>query len=194
MVQDNPLLGPQWEELAKAIVLVLDATPNDRTFCIQTYALKYGLQTGTSPYFQGAKDDFGSFFIEIAANLTCDPKLTEEEFKMMEFLGWDLPAVTTDEFQDQEFGSEANNCPNFERRYSDDVPREEIAEAILEALVIAYGLTEEDFFNFGPPRRAEMIAKNTSLGRLKILDTNPFGEIFALPGQHLDMLGDDPEN
>lgn len=184
MIRDNPLLGPEWEELGKAIVLILDATPTDDVFCVETYSHNHSLSPSTSPYFQGNKDEFGEFFIEIAANLVCEPKLTEEQFKMMEFLSWDLPYVT----DEQPFGSLTSGSPNFERRFADDVPREVIAEAIIEALVVVYGFTDEEFFNFGGKRKTELIASNTNLGRLKTDKGNPLGQIFALPGKHLDMI------
>ncbi len=188
MIHDNPLLGPQWDALAEAIALVIKKTGKNRTFCITTYGLRYGLSPDTSPYFQGVRDEFGELFIEAAANLMCDPPLSDEEFAMMDFLSWDKPAVTPEEFENRDFGAESNDRPNFERRFSDNVDPVDIAEFIMQTMVVVYGLTEEDFFNFGGRETSDQVEALGKLGRLKWSDGNPDREIFAMPGRHLEML------
>jgi hypothetical protein len=188
MIRENPLLGPEWAPLADAIALVLDQTGRNRTFCITTYGERFGLDPGTSPYFQGFKDEFGEFFIEAAANLSCEPPLTDEEFAMMDFLSWDRPVLDPDEYRYHDFRSESNNRPNFERRFSVEADHLDIAEFIMQTMVLVYGLTEEDFFNFGGQPTADKIEKLGKLGRLKWSDGNPDREIFAMPGKHLDLL------
>ena len=188
MIHDNPLLGPEWDALAEAIALVIKKTGKNRTFCITTYGLRYGLSPDTSPYFQGVRDEFGELFIEAAANLMCDPPLSDEEFAMMDFLSWDKPAVTPEEFENRDFGAESNDRPNFERRFSDSVDPVDIAEFIMQTMVVVYGLTEEDFFNFGGRETSDQVEALGKLGRLKRTDGNPDREIFAMPGRHLEML------
>jgi len=188
MIHDNPLLGPEWDALAEAIAFVLNNTKPNRTFCLTTYGLRYGLSPDTSPYFQGFKDEFGEFFIEASANLNCNPPLTDEEFAMMEFLSWDKPAVTPEEFEEHAFGPEDSDRPNFERRFDSSVDPTDIAEFILQTMVVVYGLTEDDFFNFGNEATANQVEALGKLGRLKKTDGNPWREIFAMPGRHLDML------
>lgn len=47
-------------------------------------------------------------------------------------------------------------------------------------------MTEEDFLNFGT--EGNKVAELALLGRLKVSESNPFRDIFALPGEHLDMI------
>jgi len=188
MIHDNPLLGPEWDALAEALALVMTKTMKHDTFCITTYGRRYNLSPNTSPYFQGFRDGHGELFIEAAANLICDPPLTEEEFAMMEFLSWDRPALSPEEFQDQDRSAEANDRPNFERRFDDSVDPKDIAEFILQTLVVVYGLTEDDFYNFGNETISNEVEALGKLGRLKYSDGNPWRQIFAMPGKHLDML------
>lgn len=188
MIRDNPLLGPEWEALAEAIALVIRETRKNRTFSITTYGKRYGLSPNRSPYFQGARDEFGELFIEAAANLICDPPLTEEDFAMMEFLSWDRPALNPDEYRNREPDSESSNQPNFERRFTEEVDPVDIAEFIMQTMVVVYGLTEEDFFNFGGRDTAEKVEKLGKLGRLAYSEGNPAREIFAMPGRHQDLL------
>lgn len=188
MIRDNPLLGPQWDALAEAIVLVLNTTKKNDTFCITTYGHRYSLSPDTSPYFQGFRDEFDEFFIEAAANLMCDPPLTEEEFAMMDFLSWDKPALEPEEYLNRDFSDGANDRPNFERRFTSDANSTDIAEFIMQTMVLVYGLTDEDFFNFGGKDTSDKVEALGKLGRLKVTNGNPDGQIFAMPGQHLDLL------
>ena len=188
MIHDNPLLGPEWDALAEAIVLVLNKTNKNRTFCITTYGKRFNLDPDTSPYFQGFKDEFGEFFIEASANLNCNPPLTDEEFAMMEFLSWDKPALDPEEFQNREYSEDANDRPNFERRFSSEVDPTDIAEFMMQTMVVVYGLTEDDFFNFGGRETSDKVEALGKLGRLPQNPGNPDRQIFAMPGRHLDML------
>ena len=188
MIHDNPLLGPEWDALAEAIVLVIEKTGKNRTFCITTYGKRFNLSPNTSPYFQGFQDEFGEFFIEASANLNCNPPLTDEEFAMMAFLSWDKPAVEPEEFQNRENSHEANDHPNFERRFSSEVSPVDIAEFIMQTMVVVYGLTEDDFFNFGGRETSDKVEALGKLGRLPENPGNPDRQIFAMPGRHLDML------
>jgi len=188
LIQENPLLGPEWAALAEAIVLVIEKTGKNSTFCITTYGKRYGLSPDSSPYFQGVRDEFGELFIEASANLMCDPPLTDEEFEMMEFLSWDKPALTPDEYRNHDHRSESSNQPNFERRFPDSVSPIDIAEYMMQTMVIVYGLTEEDFFNFGGRETSDKVEALGKLGRLPSNPGNPDRHIFAMPGRHLDML------
>jgi hypothetical protein len=64
----------------------------------------------------------------------------------------------------------------------------DIAEFIMQTMVVVYGLTEEDFFNFGGQETSDQVEALGKLGRLKRTDGNPDREIFAMPGRHLEML------
>lgn len=188
MIHDNPLLGPEWDALGEAIALVIKKTGKNNTFCITTYGKRYGLSPSTSPYFQGARDDFGELFIEASSNVICDPPLTDQEYEMMEFLSWDRPALDPEEFENRDFNSEANDQPNFERRFPDSVDPVDIAEFIMQTMVVVYRLTEDDFFNFGNETTSNQVDALGKLGRLKYSEGNPWRQIFAMPGKHLGML------
>jgi hypothetical protein len=55
-------------------------------------------------------------------------------------------------------------------------------------MVVVYGLTEDDFFNFGNETTSNEVDALGKLGRLKYSDGNPWRQIFAMPGKHLGML------
>jgi hypothetical protein len=188
LINNNPLLGPEWGALAEAIVFVINKTTKNRTFVITTYGKRFGLDPDTSPYFQAYRDEFGELFVEASANLNCDPPLTDEEFAMMDFLSWDKPALDPEEYLSKDRDPKANNRPNFERRFSSEVDPTDIAEFMMQTMVVVYGLTEDDFFNFGGRETSDKIEALGKLGRLPGNPGNPDRQIFAMPGRHLDML------
>ena len=151
------------------------------TFHIQTYLKKFQLSPETSPYVQGLLEEGGSLHMEISGNLQVRPMLSEDEYNALEFYGWEKPEVTDAEYQEHHQG-----IPNFYRLFEPNVPKIEIAESILTSLVGVFGMTEEDFLNFGT--EGEKVAELGLLGRLKVSEENPFRDIFALPGEHLDMI------
>jgi hypothetical protein len=59
---------------------------------------------------------------------------------------------------------------------------------MMQTMVVVYGLTEEDFFNFGDRDTANKVETLGKLGRLKKTNRNEHREIFAMPGRHLDLL------
>jgi hypothetical protein len=151
------------------------------TFHIQTYLKKFQLSPETSPYVQGLLEEDGSLHMEISGNLQVRPMLSEDEYNALEFYGWEKPEVTDEEYQEHHQG-----IPNFYRLFEPNVPKIEIAESILTSLVGVFGMTEQDFLNFGT--EGEKVAELGLLGRLKVSEENPFGDIFALLGEHLDMI------
>lgn len=182
MISTNPLLGPQWEPLAKALALVIGKTASGVTFHFQPYLRRYDMSPHKSPYLQAIVDD-NFFQLEIAGNLVVDPPLTDEEYKIMHFYGWSLPDASPDEY-----GSGASGNPNFVRYYNLETPIDEVVEFILTTLAGVFGAAEDDFWGFDNANCADEVAALNLLGRLKKTDGNPFGTIFALPGQHLELI------
>ena len=105
----------------------------------------------------------------------CDPPLTEEQFKEMEFIGWTRPEATPEEYRD---GSGLN--PNFVRYYDVDPDLDEVADFFLTTLTAIYGITETDYFNFGEVGVPDQVDALGGLKRLKKDDGNPNGSIFGL--------------
>lgn len=181
MISDNPFLGPKWEPVGEVIVHLLSDLNAGNNFHMQTYIRKSQLSPETSPYVQGLLEEDGSIHMEISGNLQVRPKLTDDEINSLVFYGWEKPDATEEEYKEHHEG-----IPNFYRLFEPNVPMIDIAEAILTALAGVYELSDSDFLNFGT--KSERVAKLGLLGRLKGSDRNPFKEIFALPGEHLDMI------
>ena len=181
MISNNPFLGPKWEPVGEVIVHLLNKLNSKNTFHMQTYIKKFQLSPETSPYVQGLLEEDGSLHMEISGNLQVRPLLTEDQYNALEFYGWEKPEVTDEEYKDHHQG-----IPNFYRLFEPNIPKIEIAESILTSLVGVFGMTEEDFLNFGT--EGNKVAKLALLGRLKVSESNPFRDIFALPGEHLDMI------
>ena len=184
MISTNPFLGPKWESVGEVIVHLLSQLNSVNTFHIQTYLKKFQLSPETSPYVQGLLEEDGSLHMEISGNLQVRPMLSEDEYNALEFYGWEKPEVTDEEYQEHHQG-----IPNFYRLFEPNVPKIEIAESILTSLVGVFGMTEEDFLNFGT--EGEKVAELRLLGGLKVSEENPFGDIFALPGEHLEIIETD---
>jgi len=182
LISASPLLGPQWEPLAKALALVIGRTSSGITFHFQPYLRKYDLSPKKSPYLQAIVED--SFFqLEIAGNLVVNPPLSDDEHKMMQFLGWNLPDASPEEYRSGENGN-----PNFVRYFNLQTPIDEVVEFILTTLVLVFGSDEDDFWGFDNADCADKVAELNLLGRLKKTQENPQGSIFALPGRHLDLI------
>jgi hypothetical protein len=181
VISNNPFLGPKWVAVGETIEILLNGLNSRNNFHIQTYIRKFNLSPDTSPYVQGLLEEDGSVHMEISGNLQVRPLLTDEQMESLVFYGWEKPDATEEEYREHHEG-----IPNFYRLFEPGMPKIEIAEAILTALVGVYGMTEEDFLNFGT--KGEVVSRLGLLGRLKASKGNPFRDIFALPGEHLDMI------
>ena len=148
---------------------------------MQTYIRRFNLNPKASPYVQGLLEADGLIHMEISGNVSVKPPLTELEMDTLEFYGWEKPEVSEGSYREHHKG-----IPNFYRLFENGTSKTEIAEAIFTALVGVFGMTDKDFLGFGG--QSQTVSKLGLLGRLKVTDSNPFGDIFALPGQHLDML------
>ena len=175
-IDKNPFLGPAWIPLVRAIRMLL-GSESKRNFHLNTYGLKYKLDSHRSPYIQATWSYDGQLQLEASGNLSCDPELTEEQFKEMEFIGWTRPEITPEEYRNGEGGS---LNPNFVRYYDVDPDLDEIAEFFLTTLTAIYGITEKDYFNFGEVGVPDQVDALGGLKRLKKDEGNPNGSIFGL--------------
>lgn len=176
MVEKNPFLGPEWVPLARVITTFLNKS-EPGTFHLNTYGLKYSMDPHRSPYIQARWDDFGELQLEASGNLICDPQLTEDQFREMEFLGWTRPDVTPDEYQE---GGHGEVNPNFVRYFTEDDDLEVVADFFLTTLITVYGIQATDYFNFGEFSIPDRVAALGGLIRLKADEGNRFGSIFGL--------------
>ena len=186
MIADNPLLGPQWEALGHVLTSIFDRIRKhgDASFVMQTYGLKYQLSPNSSPFLQACINALGGVQLEVSANLQVMPELTPEQFKVLEFYGWTPPHDDPIEVG----GDLEDENPNFSRHFAPDADSLDIAEFALTTLVGVYEIIEDDYFGFTGPGITEKVADLRKLGRLKRHEGNPDGQIFALPGKHLDQL------
>lgn len=176
MVAENPFLGPVWLPLVKVIKMLLES-PEKKNFHLTTYGRKYNLSPYTSPYIQATWSSIGELQLEASANLICDPPLSDEQFNEMEFIGWTKPEVSAVEYS---AGLSQGRNPNFVRYFERELNVDDVAEFFLTTLTAIYGITEEDFFNFGEFDVPEKVAALGVLRRLDKHDGNPTGAIFGL--------------
>lgn len=171
-ISNNPFLGPAWVPVVAAIKMLLTDKDMD-AFHFDTYAKRYGMDPDRSPYIQARWDFDGHLQLEASGNLICDPPLTEEQFREMEFIGWTRPDVDPAGYASRD----PSDNPNFVRYYGPDANLDEVAEFFLTTLTTVYGLEETDYFAFETPDRVEALG---GLKRLPISDGNPDGCIFGL--------------
>lgn len=171
-ISNNPFLGPAWVPVVAAIKMLLSDKDMD-AFHFDTYAKRYGMDPDRSPYIQARWDFDGHLQLEAPGNLICDPPLTEEQFREMEFIGWTRPDVDPAGYSS---GHPSDN-PNFVRYYGPDANLDEVAEFFLTTLTTVYGLEETDYFAFETPDRVEALG---GLKRLPVSEGNPDSCIFGL--------------
>jgi len=175
-IEQNPFLGPEWLPVVQVVRMLL-GSPDKENFLLTTYGRKYNLSPDTSPYIQTRWDLDGHLQLEAAGNLICDPPLTEEQFKEMEFIGWTRPDLTPEQYAS---GNHAGENPNFVRYFSQDADLDEVADFFLTTLTAIYGIEETDYFNFGEFDIPEQVDALGGLLRLKAHDGNPTGAVFGL--------------
>ncbi len=156
---------------------MLLGSESKKNFHLNTYGRKYNLSPDSSPYIQATWSYYGQLQLEASGNLMCNPELSEEQFKEMEFIGWTRPEVSPEEYRSGEGGG---LNPNFVRYYEANPNLDEVAEFFLTTLTAIYGITEKDFFNFGEFDIPDKVDALGGLVRLKKHDGNPHGAIFGL--------------
>ena len=178
---DNPLLGEEWDPLVSCFELLLDVALRERPLSLQTHTHRHGLRPSSSPYVQFKSNGTGGLVVEVSGNLLVKPELDDMDVAQLEFFGWQPPETSAEDYRNGDGGN-----PNFWRDF-DGVELKAIAAWIVTTLVVVYRLETRDFFGIEVPYVVTRLAEAHLLDRLSPTQSNPFGYIFCMPGQHADM-------
>ncbi|WP_394194957.1 UvrD-helicase domain-containing protein [Microbacterium foliorum] len=149
-IRANPLLGPQWLRIGDVIAIATQRLRTGRFWQMDTYAAAFGHDPYRSPFVQTMLEADGSLHVEVGGVTVED--LQPMRSRLLEMLGWiDLSA---DEEADPQL---VRQLPLPHRTFEPGWNAAMVAEAVLQTLVLGFGLTESDFFSFGeqpdPPYR-----------------------------------------
>lgn len=171
--QPGAFISEDWLPLAQSISLLISTTDVNDHFTVQTYAQRFDSHPRTSPYFTVCVQSDGQLDAEIVGNVQLSPKLTEEEYNLMELLGWEKPKSGKDE----DYG----DYPNFRKVYPLETTPEVVAGDILTALVLAYQFETTDLIGLGSAKLAERVASLKKLDRLETEPWNNERKLFRIP-------------
>ena len=152
---------------------MINVTECDDYFTVQTYAERFDSNGRTSPYFTVCVQPDGQIEAEISGNDQVTPKLTEEEYNLMELLGWRKPSSGKDE----DYG----DFPNFWKEYPHETDGHVVAEDILTALIVVFQLKTTDNVGVGTRKLAEDLEEMNHLVRLPPEAWNAERKIFKIP-------------
>lgn len=149
-IRANPLLGPQWLRIGDVIAVATQRLRTGRFWRMDTYAAAFGHDPYRSPFVQTMLEPDGSLHVEVGGVTVED--LQPMRSSLLAMLGWiDLSA---DDEADPEL---VRQLPLPHRTFEPGWNAAMVAEAVLQTLVLGYGLTESDFLSFGeqpdPPYR-----------------------------------------
>jgi hypothetical protein len=170
---ENAFITEEWLPLSQGISYLISFTVLNDYFTVQTYAHRFDSHPRTSPYFTVCVLNDGQIEAEISGNVQLAPKLTEEEYNLMELLGWEKPKSGKDE----SYG----DYPNFRKAYPKETPVETVAEDILTALVLAYQFKPTDMIGLGSVTLAERLDSLKKLDRLETEPWNKDRKLFRIP-------------
>lgn len=191
---DNPLLGEQWLPIARVIRFIIKERPTDENFYMRLYGPQFEEMDDNrgGPIVTVSRTYDGGFDVTMSANVDVNPPLDLSQFKMMEFLGFDVPKTNKNKFAINPLKQGSKTYPYFNAvlRKSPSIPK--TIEFILVALVCVYGCDEEAQFFFGHNvELARAIHKLDELDRYKAWPGNLKAEVFGFKGvhTHLDLFG-----
>jgi len=127
----------------------------------------------SSPYFTMSLTPEETFEAEIAGNLQLTPKLSAEEYNLMELLGWEKPKAGKDE----DYG----DFPNFLKVFPPETDPLDVVESILVALVMVYQLKDTDIVELRSEYVSDEAEKLKWLERLEPDPGYPGQRLFKLP-------------
>jgi hypothetical protein len=165
----SPYLGPQWLPIVDAIE-ELASNPRLQFVQIQTLAKAFNYDPGMSPYIQGLILPEGRFHLEAPKHFFESEGLDQKKLEQMLFIGWNPPGDDESTF-------------NFWRVFDFGWNPRSIAEFALETLTTVFGVTDQDYFDFGSTWQPEVIWAKRQLHRVVIHEGNPKGSIFRLPSK-----------
>lgn len=149
-IRENPLLGPRWLRIADVIAVATQRLHTGEFWRMDTYAAAFGHDPYRSPFVQAMMEADGSLHVEVGGVPTQD--LQALRSRLLEMLGWiDLSTSHDDDAES------LRQLPLPHRIFEPGWNAAAVAEAVLQTLVLGYGITEADFFSFGdqqdPPYR-----------------------------------------
>lgn len=141
-IRSNPLLGPDWLRIVDVIAVVTRRLRPGAFWRMDTYAAAFGFDPYASPFVQAMMEADGALHVEIGGVPIAD--LEPLRAPMLDLLGWnDLSS------SDVTDARELRRLPLPHRVFEPGWNAASVAEAVLQTLVLGYGLTEADFFSFG---------------------------------------------
>ena len=152
---------------------MINTTGSDDYFTVQTYADRFGRNGRTSPYFTVCVQPNGQIEAEISGNDQVSPGLNEDEYNLMELLGWKKPSGGKDE----DYGA----FPNFWKAYELETDGNTVAGDILTALVLVFQLKITDNLGVGTRKLADDLEGMNQLVRLPAEAWNAERKIFKIP-------------
>ena len=193
-IVDNSLLGEQWLPLARALRFIIKERPTDENLVMRLYGPQFEDTDDNrgGPIVKVSRTYDGGFDVEMSANEDVNPPLDLNQFKMMEFLGFDAPKANNKKFAVNPLKQGYKTYPYFHAvlRKSPSIPK--TIEFILVALVCVYGCDEEAQFFFGHNiELTRAVHKLDLLDRYKAWPGNSKAEMFGFKGVHeqLDLFG-----
>jgi hypothetical protein len=187
---DNPFLGEQWLPLARVIRYIIKKRPTGEDF----YMRLYGPQFKEASFFKGGpivtvrKTYDGDFVLTISANEDVNPPLDWNQFKMMQFLGFDPPIGFDGDFAVDPKRHRGDSYPYFNAVLNKAPSVNKTIEHMLVALVCVFQCGEQSRFYFGDNiALTRLVHKLDELDRYKSWPGNPKAEIFGFKGANSDL-------
>ena len=171
---ENPNLGPTWLPMAEAFDLMsADLSTRSEVWVVNTLLKSNNFSPDNTPYTQALLGYNGTLLVEVSGRLA-QKDMSEEDLKVLEFIGWTVPDLQEDE------NDIAEGLPNPYRLFELGWGSFQVAAFVLETLITVYGFRETDYLDFPAGSLTAKIAKLGTLERVKIHPGNPAGTLFRL--------------
>jgi hypothetical protein len=181
------MLGEQWLPLARVLRFIIKDRPTEENLTMRLYGPQFEeLEDNRGgPIVTVRKTYDGGYVVTMSANVEVNPPLDWNQFKMMQFLGFDPPRGFDKEFAVDPRKQGSNTYPYFNAVLNDSPSVAKTIELILVALVCVYGCDEEAQFFFGTDIELTRAIHNLDLlDRYKARPENPKAELFGFKGAH----------
>ena len=169
---ENPLIDDLWEPMAEFFAKVVEDAPNRDAITVQTFINRFDAHPQTSPYFVVVYEPDKTYSVEISGNIHVRPKLTVDEYNTMALLGWAKPYAGRDE----DYG----DFPNFVKTFTNGESAREIAETILEVLVLVFTMKPSEMIGVTSYAATEALDRFHILERLENIVNNKNRRLFKM--------------
>ena len=171
---ENPNLGPKWLPMAKAFdLLSARLTARSPVWVVDTLLKSNNFSPDNTPYCQALLGYNGTLLVEVSGRLA-QKDMSEEDLKVLEFIGWNVPDLQEDE------EDKVEGLPNPYRLFELGWGSFQVAAFVLETLITVYGFRTTDYCNVNSRSVAQEIADLRMLERSKIHPGSPEGTLFRL--------------